>query len=174
MKSLSQLLGALLSGPLRQIVRQTARFCKILVLLALALVTGQTNAQDSVAIPDGLAPEYHRCHEVLWADPMSTVRDLAKKNSEKPATGLVGLRCSDAQIIENMVHKGWIYRSTNKTANPAGIDTIRGSIVYNRFIVFCNPAKNFLDRWLFNGCIQTGGFWLLNDKVQLFGASGSL
>lgn len=169
MKSLYQLFNALLLWHLHEVKRHPARLCKILVLLALTLATGQANAQGSVAIPDGLAPEYHRCHEVLWSDPMPTMSDLAGKNSEKPATGLVGLRCEDTQINENMVHKGWIYRATNST----GFHTANGSIVFNRSIIFCNPATNFLERWLFDGCIQTGRFLLLHDRVQLVGAWGS-
>jgi len=150
--------------------RQRLRLCNIHMLLALTLATGQANAQDSMAIPDGLAPEYHRCHEVLWSEPVPTISDLAGKNSEKPATGLVGLRCTDSQIIENMVQKGWIYKTTNST----GFHTARGgSIVYNRSIGFCNPSRSFLDRLLWD-CIQNGRFLLLHDRVQLIGAWGSL
>ena len=140
------------------------------VSLSVAVTGGHAAAQD---IPrDG--PEYKICYEKLTQEPLasysSRVAEGGPENTRRILleTELVGVRCSDGQLIAFMEHHGMPYHS--KIEREDTFEGIQGS--YNRILDFCVRYQRVLERLFFGECGGVTRFMMLDDKVSYMVSHG--
>ncbi|SLN32533.1 hypothetical protein ROA7450_01491 [Roseovarius albus] len=146
------------------------------LMVALIFSCAPANALEEAAIPADLPDEYHQCHSLLNSEPLNTLSEFvdvgrgAMISDDDLGKRLIGVSCTDEQIIDYMENHGFEHGQTLSWPEPKE-HVLLGQ--YNKVMSFSTRSKkNWLHRKLYGAFAVGSRFMMRNDTiVRISGAA---